>query len=326
MCSVIASSDNGVALVVSRNMDWLEDTKTNLWILPRGISRDGQAAQNSLAWTAKYGSLISSAYDIATADGINEKRLLVHVLWLSQSSYGRRDNTVPGLSISLWDQFFLDNFDTVHEAVAYVKSHPFQLLPVLVGSSREISRVHTMIEDNTGDAAIFEYIEGKPVVHHGKDYEVMTNDPPFDEQIKQLMQYEGFGGDRPLPGSTESGDRFVRAAYYQKSLPKANNVREAVAAVLSIARNVSQPFGTIDPSRPNISPTRWRTVTDLTNGTYFFESTTSPNIFWMYLDKLDFSEGAPVKKLDLVNDPDRVSDVSYEFKESKPFDWVRPTE
>ncbi len=326
MCSVIASSDNGVALVVSRNMDWLEDTKTNLWIFPRGVPRDGQAAENSLTWTTKYGSLISSAYDIATADGINEKRLAVHVLWLSQSSYGRRDNTIPGLSISLWGQFFLDNFATVNEAVAYVKSSPFQLLPVIVGSTREISRVHAKIEDNTGDAAIFEYMEGKPIVHHGKDYNVMTNDPPFDEQIEQLMQYKGFGGDRPLPGSTESADRFVRAAYYQRSLPKASNEREAVAAVLSIARNVSQPFGTIDSSRPNISPTRWRTVTDLTNGTYFFESTTSPNIFWIHLDKLDFCEGAPVKKLDLVNDPDRVGDVSYEFKESEPFEWVRPSD
>ena len=48
MCSVIKWSDNGTATVVARNMDWMEDTKSNLWLFPRGISRVGLAGQNSL--------------------------------------------------------------------------------------------------------------------------------------------------------------------------------------------------------------------------------------------------------------------------------------
>jgi penicillin V acylase-like amidase (Ntn superfamily) len=88
---------------------------------------------------------------------------------------------------------------------------------------------------------------------------------------------------------------------------------------------MAQPFGTPDPTRPNISPTRWRTVCDLTNGTYYFESTTSPNIIWVSVRNQNFEEGPPVKKLDLVNKPDRIGDVSTNFQETEPFEWLKPT-
>ena len=94
--------------------------------------------------------------------------------------------------------------------------------------------------------------------------------------------------------------------------------------MISVARNVAQPFGTPDPSRPNVSATRWRTVCDLTNGVYYFESTTSPNIIWVKLQDMSFEEGSPVKKLDLVNEPDRIGDVSDKFQTSEPFEWAKP--
>lgn len=327
MCSVIKWSDNGTATVVARNMDWMEDTKSNLWLFPRGINRVGLAGQNSLTWTSKYGSVITSAYDIASTDGMNEKSLACHMLWLAESDYGKRDDNSPGLSVSLWLQFFLDNFANVDEAVAFVQDHPFQILPCIVGTSRKVSELHMMIEDVSGDAAVFEYVDGgKSKIYHSKQYNVMTNSPTFDKQLENLKQYQGFGGDRPLPGSTETTDRYVRAAYYQKNLPNSiTTAREAVAGAMSVARNVSQPFGTADPFRPNIAPTRWRTVCDLTNKVYYFESTTSPNIIWVRLDELDFSNEAPVKKIDLVNGLDLVGDVSSEFEPTELFEWARPT-
>jgi penicillin V acylase-like amidase (Ntn superfamily) len=257
---------------------------------------------------------------------MNEKSLACHMLWLAESDYGKRDENIPGLSISLWLQFFLDNFAKVDEAVVFVQDHPFQLLPCITGTSGKVSEVHMMIEDASGDAAIFEYMEGgEQRIYHGIQYNVVTNSPTFDKQLENLKQYQGFGGNKLLPGTTEAADRFVRAAYYQKSLPgKITTAREAVAGVISVARNVAQPFGTADPHRPNISSTRWRTVSDLTNGVYYFESTTSPNIIWVHLDEVDFSDGAPVKKIDLVDGTDHVGNVSSEFKKAEPFEWAKP--
>lgn len=56
---------------------------------------------------------------------------------------------------------------------------------------------------------------------------------------------------------------------------------KAIAGVLSVMRNISVPFGAPNAQHPEVNPTLWRTVADLTNGVYFFESTTSPNIIWV---------------------------------------------
>ncbi|WP_349318418.1 hypothetical protein [Chitinophaga sp. MM2321] len=72
-------------------MDWKDDIAANLWVFPRGMARNGEVGPQSLKWTSKYGSVVSSAWDIATVDGLNEKGLVANVLWLVESSYPKFD-------------------------------------------------------------------------------------------------------------------------------------------------------------------------------------------------------------------------------------------
>jgi choloylglycine hydrolase len=311
-CSRVLWSDNGKAVVVGRNMDWVTPMPVNLYALPRGIKRNGMTGKNTLTWTAKYGTVVAES-----SDGMNEKGLAGHMLWLAESEYGAFDPNRPGLSVGLWLQYYLDNFATVKEAVEFTEKTPFQLVTGTF-DGRKVT-VHLAFEDPSGDSAVIEYIGGKPRVHHGKEYTVMTNSPPYDEQLKNLRQFKGFGGDKPLPGTTDAADRFVRAAYYLKNLPEPKDYRECIAGELSVMRNVSQPFGVADPARPNISATRWRTIGDLTNMVYYFESATSPYLVWVKLKELDFSEGTGIRKLDLVRDPDRIGDCTKQFGMSQPF-------
>lgn len=325
-CSRILWADNGQAVVVARNMDWIEDMRTNLWAFPRGIARSGLSGDaNSVSWTSKYGSVAASAYDVGTADGLNEKGLVVNALWLAASDYGKRDPSVPGLSLSLWTQYMLDNFATVDEAVAATERHDFQVVPASfeVAGAKQVATIHLSLADASGDSAIIEIADGgTPHVYHDRSYTVMTNDPPFAEQLSNLKRYQGFGGTERLPGSTEAADRFVRAAYYRQHLPKPANYRETIAGVLSIARNVTQPFGSSDAKHPDLSHTIWRTATDATDRIYYFESTLSPNIVWVRLDGLDLAPGAPVRELDLVHGGDLVGDVTASFKPATPFAFI----
>ena len=110
-------------------------------------------------------------------------------------------------------------------------------------------------------------------------------------------------------------DRFQRAAYYEALLPEPKNEREAVAGIFAIARNVSVPFGAPYESF-GIYNTEYRTVMNLTDKRYYFELTTSPNVIWADLAKMDGSIGAPV----LVLDPDDLAlsgDVTSKFKPAK---------
>ena len=142
--------------------------------------------------------------------------------------------------------------------------------------------VHLALEDASGHSAIVEYIEGKPVVHHGPQYRIMTNDPTCDEQLELLaaQDYSNPSRDMPLPGNVNARDRFQRAAHYAALLPEPGDAREAVAGVLAIVRNCSVPFGA-PYGEFGIYNTEYRTVCDLTNGRYFCALTTSPNVIWM---------------------------------------------
>jgi choloylglycine hydrolase len=86
------------------------------------------------------------------------------------------------LSITAWPQYVLDNFATVAETVEALQTEPFRLgAPTL--PTGDAGSVHLAISDPTGDSAIFEYLGGKLVIHHGRQYVVMTNEPPFDQQL-----------------------------------------------------------------------------------------------------------------------------------------------
>ena len=176
--------------------------------------------------------------------------------------------------------------------------------------------VHLAIEDAGGDSAIIEFIGGKPVVHHGREFKIMTNDPAYDEQLALLkkLDFSKPSSDTPLPGNVKPTDRFQRIAYFLPMLPEPKTEREAVAGVLAIARNVSVPFGA--PYKGfGIYNTEYRTVTDLTNKRYFFELTTSPNVVWAELEKFKLNAGAPV----MVLNPDNIKlsgDVSGKFQKA----------
>ena len=324
-CSRVLWNDNGRCVLVGRNMDWFADPLSNIWVLPRGMERNGLAPMNPLTWKSKYGSIAITAYDSMTADGINEKKLAVHMLYLQQASVQPRNAKVPGMCISLWAQYYLDNFATVAEAVDAWKTSPYQLLMALEPTSHMPLTVHLALDDATGDSAILEYIDGEMHIYHDRNDTVMTNEPPFPEQLKHLQQYEGFGGSKPIPGTNEPEDRFVRGAYYAKELPKPKTDREAVASLMSIMRNVSGPIAVVkDPKHPNVSMTVWRTITDLTNGVLYYDGVLSPQVFWLKLDELNFAANQPVRKLTVVDNFDLGADVKDKLQVAPMFKFLRP--
>jgi penicillin V acylase-like amidase (Ntn superfamily) len=68
---------------------------------------------------------------------------------------------------------------------------------------------------------------------------------------------------------------------------------EAIAALMSVMRNVSAPFGIADTDRPNVSTTIWQTITDLTDGVLYYDSVVSPQVFWLDVKKLRLTPASP---------------------------------
>lgn len=310
--------------VTGRSMDWVEDMQTNLWAFPRGMKRDGGLGRGSLEWNSKYGSVVASVYEGGTADGMNEKGLVANLLYLAESEYPAADDKRPGMCITAWAQYLLDNFATVEEAVAEVKRDAFRVVPVEAPNGAR-GTVHLSISDPSGDSAIFEYVKGKLVIHHGKGFQVMTNSPTYDRQLAINEYWKELDGAVMLPGTTRAADRFARASYYIRECRQTADAREAVASVFSVMRNVSVPRGVRKKDAPNLSSTIWRTVSDQKNRVYYYEDTNSPGVLWVKLDKIDFNDGAGVRKLTLSGKPDVIGDQSANFEKGEPFKFLAPS-
>lgn len=218
----------------------------------------------------------------------------------------------------------LDNFATVTEAVDTLSAEPFDVVTDGVPGEERLATLHLSLSDASGDSAIVEYIDGRQVIHHSRDYQVMTNSPIFEKQLAVNEYWRQLGGTVMLPGTNRAADRFTRASFYVNAVPKPEDSKTALASVFSIVRNVSVPFGISTPEEPNISSTRWRTVAHHTRKLYFFESALTPNVFWVDLNKLEFTADAPVRKLDLGTDESTTfaGETSANFVTSEPFAFL----
>lgn len=292
-------------VIVGRTMDWPTSTQPILYALPAGMARDGGKlggetviTDNPLRWVSKYGSLVAGAYDLGGIDGLNERGLGGHLLYLRSTDYGPREAAKPGLQAGLWLQYALDNAATVTEALALLE--PVQI--VMVSAHGHQASLHLVLEDAGGDSAIIEYVKGQVQVYHNRDYTIVTNDPPYNQQLALLQKMETeqalqpASRDVPLPGNMNPVDRFQRAAFFSRFLPQPKNKREAIAAMFSIMANVSVPFGAPYKDFGTYN-TEYRSVTDLTKRVYFFQLTTVPSVCWTRLDDLDLRPGAPVLSL-----------------------------
>ncbi|WP_296003251.1 linear amide C-N hydrolase [uncultured Alistipes sp.] len=318
-CTRVLYQGPAETVLTGRTMDWKEDPESRLWLFPRGMHRSGAAGENSLEWVSKYGSVITSAYDICTTDGMNEKGLAANLLWLAESVFPIPDANRKALSVSIWAQYVLDCFATVAEVVERFSTGDLDVVSDWMPDGSRPATLHLSISDATGDSAIFEYIGGKLAIHHDRAYTVMTNSPVFEQQLALDDYWNGIGGLVFLPGTNRAADRFVRASFYIGAVPRTDDIRYAAAALTGIIRNVSVPLGIRTPNEPNISSTRWRTMADQKNRIYYYESTLDPALIRIDFGELDFSDGAPVRCLDPKKSRPVLANSAAEFVPAAPF-------
>ena len=318
--AVYIGPDSMVA--TGRTMDWREDPMTNLYIFPRGMSRRGAHTDNTLRWTSRYGSLVAAGYDIGICDGMNEKGLVANLLFLPESDYDTAGDNRPVLGLSIWVQYVLDNFATVDEAVGKLSLEEFRIdSPDLPNGVQ--SRLHLAVSDATGDSAVFEYIDGKLKIWHGREYQVLTNSPAYNLQLGVNDYWKQIGGLAMLPGTNRSSDRFARASFYVNAAQQSGDAKIAVPVVMSVMRNVSVPYGISTPESPHIASTRWRVVADQKNKVYYYDSTIAMETFYVPFAEVDFSAGSGERMLSLTDGRVPSGNALPRFVAAdKPFDFL----
>jgi choloylglycine hydrolase len=292
MCTRVFWNRNGVAAACGRTLDWETSDEPRLWVIPRGIERCGGPGRGVASWASRYGTVSMQGWGVATTEAVNEAGLSARILYLEATEWEPADER-PAISNLMWTQYAADNYATVEQALTGLSEIRVESVPIRGAHLGG----HLLLEDAGGDSALIEVLGGTPRIHHGAHYDVVANDPPYDEQVASLARYRPWGGELGIPGDIVSEERFVRATYYLSHLPTPADAAEAVAGVFGVVRNCQVPYGAPD-SRFDTYPTWWASVTDLTNRVYYFQSTRAPNVVWLELDALGLSAGDEVRSLD----------------------------
>lgn len=321
------------SVITGRSMDWPYDFNTHFYVIPRGTRNVGIGG--GLEWESRYGAVVAAGSMTpggpidGAFDGLNEKGLGANLLYLAEADFGTEPTPPkPKISMGAWVPYVLSRHATVAEVVEEFKKDPLYIVPVNFGpGGAGHPTIHLSVTDAGGDSAIIEYIAGKPVIHHDRGFQVMTNSPVFEQQLTLNRYWERMDGAKVLPGSHQSEDRFVRASYYLKRLGiEESDARRQVAGVMSVMRNVSVPWGAPDPLHPNIAPTYWRTVLDHGRRVYYFESALSPYVVGIDLKKVDFTAGSAIRSVALEGEQafQLSGDISDQFKPAAPIAYLAP--
>lgn len=269
---------DGNAEVVGKNYDWnvgdglVIVNKRNVW-KPFGFTSE----PTDEGWTSTYGSVTFNQYGRDMPQGgINEAGLVIEVLWLASTEYPP-DDARTDLGGAQWIQYQLDTAGTVGEVIESFADVQIQ------------SRVplHFFVADRHGETATVEFVDGNLVYHTSKEMpvRVLTNST-YEASVDYLKQHDGFGGSLPVPESTKSLDRFVRAAAGVAGLGSSD--QPPVDYAYSVLESVAQDTGT-----------QWSIVYDVKQGCVYFRTQRCSSIKHIDLEELDFSCSSTVYMIDI---------------------------
>lgn len=308
-------------VMVGRTLDWRTPIPTNIYVYPQGVQRQSMPEGPMLRWTSRYGSAVAVGYDGGITEGMNEAGLVMNGLFCKGTVYAQStgpDDKTPVMSLSVIVAFFLDNFATVDEVAAWLQNNQFAISGKTFDGGT-VSTLHWGLTDRSGETLLMEYVDGKLITYRSRDYLVLTNDPPYDKMMAIDNYWKSVGGVNMLPGTVRSSDRFVRADFFIRHVPKNTDAETSFAALSSIMGTVSVPYGYEIEGEPNVSSTQWRSISDVTASCYHFKFAYSTADFYVDLNKLLLKPGSPILKLDTTKYHDLAGCVNGRLKKSPGF-------
>jgi choloylglycine hydrolase len=339
-CSDFQLKAKDGTVVIGRSMEFPQDLRSRLWVVPRGEKRTSLADKGAagLSWTAKYAYLAVDGFDESSAvlDGFNEQGLSVGFLMFTGAKY---EPAVPGKFVTIADlgAWLLGNFSTVAEVKqALAGINVADLTVKQMGGSLGL---HLAVHDAAGQNLVVEFINGEKKVYDNP-LGVMTNRPSFDWQLTNLRNYvnlnardaetktlnglklepTGVGsGLHGLPGDWTPPSRFVKLAFCVDAALKPKDAAAAVNMAEHLLNSIDIPMGAIkEPTRvPGVDLygyAQWVVIKDLTNKVIYYK--TYENTAWksIGLKNFDLNAAAARRSIVMADKELKIIDVSGQLR------------
>ena len=329
-CTRIFWNTNPGLMIVGRNEDYVTASHPTFVVSPRGMKRWGTSDKakrsRAVSWTVKYGNVASYANNRFPNDGMNEAGLTARTLFYLD---GKANEIVAAgskkkeLDEDHWVSFVLDNFATVADAVKAIRNEVY-IVSVVGKRGSGFSYAtpkHLAMADASGDSAIVEITDGKVAIFHGPQYRILTNPPAYQKELDNVAKYQKVEQDK-LPVSWAATDRFVRADYFLRHLPKPrkNDAPTGYGFMYSALASEVMPAGLPSPTEdvkliaklvasledPNETyggaATYFQTISDLTNKHYRFRSLMAPSDVYFDFEGYNFAEGQTVRIIKRIDE------------------------
>lgn len=256
-CSTFVLAKDG-SLLFGRNYDFFTGNGAVI-VNPRNLAKTALVypGENPASWTAKYGSITFNQVGREfPMGGMNEAGFVVEIMWLNEAEYPAPDAR-PAVMELQWIQYMLDTCATIEEARSSTS---------LVRITPMGSRLHFLLLDRNGNAAVVEFIGGKTLFYSGNDLPVpaLTN-KPYAECLSAMKDFQGFGGSKPVGTTIYDPDRFVTLADALKNYSgKGDSIDNAFDMLYKVHSDFQE------------SPTQWSIVYNPKNLEISFQTFDNP--------------------------------------------------
>ncbi|MTH54947.1 linear amide C-N hydrolase [Bacillus mangrovi] len=331
MCTNIAIpfSYKHQSLVSARTMDWVEVLPTSVDFVPRGQSFPAVKEPGEIKWRNKF-AFVGAGFNglkpgLGTCfyyDGLNEAGLSAASLFLGCTEYPKRGpSQLSSVNIVA---YALGNFQNVEEAEAGLSK-----LTTIKSAVFPNATFHYIISDASANHLVVEFVGGKMKTYR-TELGVLTNDPPYDWHLNNLVLYEQLSltdkcnqicgselvgsGQLGIPGDPTSQSRFVRASFLQQTQFSPATIQQGIGAARQIIQTLSVPVGTVYLREYEgvYDWTQWTVIRDHNNLGYYFFTDFNSTLYGIKFKELDL-DGRFTIGVD-IEQPGWVEDLSYKFQ------------
>lgn len=273
--------ENGGKLLFGRNYDFFTGNGVII-VNPRNLAKTALVYPGEIpaSWTAKYGSITFNQVGREfPMGGMNEAGLVVEMMWLAEAVYPAPDSR-PAVMELQWIQYILDTSATIEDTKT--NNSLVRIMP-------SESRIHFLLLDRSGKAAVVEFINGQTLFYSGNDLPVpaLTN-KPYTLCLAAIKEFQGFGGSKALGTTINDPDRFVTLAdSLKKPIGKGNLLDRAFEILDQVHCDYQE------------SPTQWRIVYDPLNLEIHFQTLENTQLRTIRFQDFSFSCSEKAKVLDL---------------------------
>lgn len=221
-------------------------------------------------------------------DAVNEKGLgMAGLNFVGNAVYGKMVQGRDNVAVFEFIPWILGACATVKEARALLEK--INLTDTPFNEKLQASSLHWIIADRNEAITVESVKDGIKV--YDNPVGVLTNNPPFDEQMFQLNNYMHLSPKSPkncfsdklqlhaysrgmgamgLPGDLSSSSRFVRAAFTKMNAVSGDSEEESVSQFFHILGSVEQQRGCCDVGDGKYEITIYTSCCNADKGIYYY--------------------------------------------------------